>query len=186
MGNENPYPVFENGVAADIVQQQRRRGGPSEFAWILVVIAALIGAIFVLKDCQDRREPGAAEMLQQEEARCAKDLWGSDCPAAARERIQKRESDQGCNDAARKRQAWIDATTPELEGYAPSTFHMSAIDACGATLRVQENDCSLSHLGEAYGNKAFMRTARSLGFRRVSCAFDNFDIFDVMRAGIAR
>jgi hypothetical protein len=51
-----------------------------------------------------------------------------------------------------------------------------------ATLRVREKDCSAGHLHEAYGSKPFMRAAQGLGFERLSCGYDEFEMSAIVGA----
>ena len=69
-----------------------------------------------------------------------------------------------------------------MEGYTPATFHMSATGRCSATLRVREKNCSVGRLLEAYGSNPFMRAAQRLGFERLSCGFDEFEMSAIVGA----
>lgn len=187
--SEDPYPVFKGGTAAEMAGKQRRGGGGGGFGVLIGVaigVVAILGlgfAAIAVHSCNESSEHDASEARQREDAVCAKDPWGSQCPAAARERLQQRQADHVCDEAAKKRQAWIDAPSEEMDGHSPALFHMSSVGLCGTTLRVREDDCSLTSLGEAYGNKPFMHTASNLGFRKVSCGHDEYELSAVREAG---
>lgn len=86
-----------------------------------------------------------------------------------------------CGPQRDARQKWIDS--PVLgEGLTPAFFHMSSTGACGEILRVREDDCSFGHLIDAYGSKRFMLEARDLGFAKISCGYDEFELSLIMGA----
>lgn len=85
-----------------------------------------------------------------------------------------------CDRAADERRAWIDTPNERIEGYAPATFRMSAQGRCADDLRVREDDCSPFRLHEAYGVKPFMQVAKRLGFRTMSCGFDEYPIESIV------
>ena len=190
--SEDPYPVFKGGTAAEMAAKQGRSGGGGGGGGFGVLIGVGIGLAAILgigfaavgvHDCNESKEHEANEARQREDALCAKDPWGESCPPAARERIAKKQAEDLCNQEARKREAWIQAPSDEMDGYSPATFRMTAMGRCSTTLRVHEDDCSLAHLGAAYGNKPIMRTASNLGFRKVSCGIDQYDLSAVREAG---
>lgn len=86
-----------------------------------------------------------------------------------------------CDGREAERKAWIDARSPQIEGYTPSVFGLRATGSCADVLRVHEDDCNVGHLLEAYGSKPFMQTAKALGFRRLSCGYDEYDLTVVVR-----
>jgi hypothetical protein len=85
-------------------------------------------------------------------------------------------SKPACDGREGARRAWIQASSPEMEGYSPFTFNMRSTGACDDDLRVREDDCSIPHLIEAYGVKPFMKTAVRLGFQTLSCGYDEYDL----------
>lgn len=81
-----------------------------------------------------------------------------------------------CEAGAQQRKQWIAIGSAEMSGYSSAMFNISAVGVCGTDLRVREDDCSVVHLVEAYGNKPFMKTARSLGFTSISCRYDEYPL----------
>jgi hypothetical protein len=189
--NDNPYPVFKGGTAAETAGRSTQ--GRSGCAVILVsvtiatvAICAIGFAAVSLHDCGTDKEHAAAEAAQQrarDDDKACTDPMKGDCTAEARARIAAKQASSSCAEGARKREQWIDTPSADMEGYTPALFHMSAVGSCSTTLRVREKDCSLEYLGEAYGSKPFMLAARSLGFRRLSCGYDEFDLSAVLAAG---
>ena len=180
MAND-PYPVFKSGTA----EQQRSSGGGGSVATImkgvLVGLAAILAigfSVVAISNCRKDAEHEAAKAARRQDREglkaCETDPLGSPC-TSYKARHQDDTTRAECESEARKREKWIQGSTDELGGYSPATFHMSATGLCSAVLRVHEDDCSIPHLVEAYGNKPFMRTARSLGFRKLSCRYDEYD-----------
>lgn len=98
---------------------------------------------------------------------------GGDAPQGERQ-----ERSPAVDDCANthEREAWISSPSQEMGGYSPATHRMSATGRCATTLRVREDNCSPGHLFAAYGNKPFMQTAAKLGFRRISCGLEEYDL----------
>lgn len=90
--------------------------------------------------------------------------------------VAGKETETACDANVEERRAWIDAKSSLLEGYPPATFGMAASGRCNYVLRVHEQDCSIGYLLAAYGRKPFMQRARDLGFDKLSCGFDEYDM----------
>lgn len=187
------YPVFESAPAASTCVQgsggASGGGGGGGGARVLFGIAIGVGAILAigfsvvkLKDCKDgsdhEQNEGAQRKDREAAKECERDAWGTAC-AEYKRRHEHAAQDAQCDADRGRREKWIQDPTDQLSGYAPATMQMSAVGACGETLRVREKDCSLGYLAEAYGDKPFMKTARRLGFRKLSCGYDEFDLATV-------
>jgi hypothetical protein len=185
MAND-PYPVFKSGT----VEQQRSSGGGGSVATItkgvLVGLAAILAigfSVVAISNCREDAEHAAAKAARRQDREglkaCETDPLGSQC-TSYKARHQDDTTHAECESGAREREKWIQGSTDELGGYAPATFHMSAGGPCSTVLRVHEDDCSIPHLVEAYGNKPFMLRARSLGFARFSCGWHDYAIAEVI------
>ena len=138
----------------------------------VVVVAVVIALGCSGKDSRDEKREANQQKQREMDAACKQDPWSDRCAQlrAALPKAEPAAAGDPCGDGAKERQTWVDTASEELSGYAPATFHMRPTGQCGTTLRVKEDDCSLAHLGEAYGVKPFMQTARRLGARRSRAA----------------